>query len=371
MIIQSIRIKEGLSERIIDLSEMVTLIHSEKNSRGKTTLLRFLLYSLGYNIPNTRKIKFDRCEVETKLICEPSGEITLFRCSNDFIVATIGGAKATFVLPDQHNEIHKALYGTDNHDILRNILGAYYVDQEKGWTLLNRGIAIGSIHFNIEELVRGLSGRDCSALIHEEMCITRELGKYRQMFSVAKYQESVIAETGTLATDSYSEVSNAATNQLLLRQKGIKLELVRIDRILNDNKRFRRFVAEIKLLIQTPDGLTIPVTEDNIVGLIDTIDFLMAKRKMISSELSTVARQLTHLEEETETEGQQLAFFQSESMSEIFDRKIASLPINAVAINKEIGRLEKSLKFVRKEITDKTKANNNVNTIEIANRLIE
>ena len=60
MIFRSIHIKEGLAERLVDFTSGVNLIHSEKNSRGKTTLLRFMLYALGYNIPNTRKIKFDR-----------------------------------------------------------------------------------------------------------------------------------------------------------------------------------------------------------------------------------------------------------------------------------------------------------------------
>ena len=45
---------------------------------------------------------------------------------------------------------------------------------------------------------------------------------------------------------------------------------------------------------------------------------------------------------------------------EVFDRRIASLQINAVAINKEIGRLEKGLKDVRQAITTSTKINNEV-----------
>jgi len=362
MIFQSIRIKEGISERTIDFTEKVNLIHSQKNSRGKTTLLRFLLYSLGYNIPNTRKIKFERCEVEVKLLCDSNSEITILRYNNDFIVATIKETEITFVLPDQINALHKEIYGTDNSDILNNILGSFYVDQEKGWTLLNRGVAIGSIHFNIEELVRGLSGRDCSALIKKEVQLTKELGKYRQMFSVAKYQESIIAETGSLSINSYEEVSNVMMNQLSLRQKNLKSELNRIDRTLNDNKRFRRFVSELKLLIQTPDGLVMPVTEESIVGLNDTIDFLVAKRKIVSSELAMIAKQLIDVENEKESETQQLAFYQSENMLEIFDRKIASVPINAIALNKEIGNLEKAVKLIRKEISDKTKTNNTIIT---------
>ena len=360
MIFKSIRIKEGMFEKNIEFSDKVNLIFSNKNSRGKTTLLRFLLYSLGYNIPNTRKFKFTNCEVETVINSEISGDISLLRISKDFLDVTIDGTKQTFILPDQQDELHNILYGTDNKDVLNNLLGAFYVDQEKGWTLLNRGIAIGSIRFNIEELIRGLSNRDCSNLIRKEAQLSRELNKYRQMFSVAKYRESIIAESGTLIGESYTDTVNTEVEQLLLRQKALKAELNRIDHTLNDNNRFKKFIAEMKLLVEADDGIVVPVTEKNIVGLTDTIDFLIAKRKLVSAQLATVARQLLQLQKQTEVEEEQLSFFESESMIEIFDRKIAAVPINAVAIDKEIKRLEKTLKAIRQEISSKTKQNNDI-----------
>jgi len=268
--------------------------------------------------------------------------------------------KQTFVLPDQINELHALLFGTDNVDILNNLLGAFYVDQEKGWTLLNRGVVIGSIHFNIEELIRGLSGRDCSALINEEIKLSRDLGKYRQMQSVAKYQESISHESGSLATDTFDETIDNELNQLLIEQAAKKKELGRIDRTINDNKHFKRFVAAIKLLIQLPDGSTLPVTEDNIVGLNDTMDFLIAKRKLLAADLSRLSARAENLKTKKTAENQQLVFYNSESLAEAFDRNISNVPINAVAITKEIARLELALSAVRKEISDKTKSNNNV-----------
>lgn len=47
-------------------------------------------------------------------------------------------------------------------------------------------------------------------------------------------------------------------------------------------------------------------------------------------------------------------------MIDIFDRRIASVPIDASAIAKEIKRLEKMLKVVRKEISRKTKSDTGV-----------
>lgn len=356
----SIKIKEGFSNRTINFNENVNLIYSEKNSKGKTTLIRFLLYALGYNIPNTKKIKFKNCEVEASIQTEKYGEVILTRNSLDYIVAKYNHVKTTYVLPSQLLELHGIIYGSNNKNILDNILGAYYVDQEKGWTLLNRGTVIGSLHFNIEELIRGLSDCDCSKLIKEETKLSKELGKYRQIFSVAQYRESVMRENSSLVVDEYSEEVNAILAQLLMEQKKARDELKRIDKVLNDNKQFKKFVAEMKLVVQTDNDEIITVRPENIVGLTDTIDYLIAKRKIAAMNLSEISKQIESLKKEEENEIVQLSFFEKENLIEIFDKKIASVPINVIAIKNEITRLEKALKIIRHEISLKTRENTKV-----------
>lgn len=360
MIIRSIHLKEGLFSRFVEFSDNANLIHSKQNSKGKTTLLRFLLYSLGYNIPNTRKIKFERCEVETVIFTEKIGEVTLSRTANSHIVLSTSDERTTYVLPEQQDELHSVLFGTENTDILGNLLGAFYVDQEKGWTLLNRGVAIGSIHFNIEELIRGLSGRNCASLIQQEAKLSRELGKYKQMFSVAQYQETIETEEGALAVEHFDEKIDSELEQLRIRQSALKKELRRLDKAIKDNRQFNKFIAEMKLLIKGPDGTTIPVTYDNIVGFDDSMEYLITKHKLISAELASVLRSITGREIQRQSEIEQLSFWESETMTQAFDRRIAALQINAVTIEKEIKRLEKELRDVRQAITDRTKTNNDV-----------
>ena len=360
MIIKSIHIKEGLFSRFIEFSDSANLIHSKQNSKGKTTLLRFLLYSLGYNIPNTRKIKFERCEVEIVVSTESIGEVTLSRAASSHIVLSTNDERITYVLPEQQNELHSVLFGTKNADVLNNLLGAFYVDQEKGWTLLNRGVAIGSIHFNIEELIRGLSGRDCTALIQQESKLARELEKYKQMFSVAQYQETIEAEEGYLIVEHYDEKMDSELEQLRIQQNILKKELKRLDRAIKDNRQFSKFIAEMKLLIKGPDGTMIPVTEENIVGFDDSIDYLITKHKLVSAELASVVSNISIRENQRQTDAEQLSFWESETMMQSFDRRIASLQINAVAIEKEINRIEKELKDIRQAITNSTKTNNTI-----------
>lgn len=109
MIFCSIHIKEGMSERTFNFSEGVNLVFSKGNSKGKTTLLRFMLYSLGYNIPSTRKIRFDHCEVTAQIYCDGTGNMTLSRFNNAFIEVMTNGEKKTYILPDQLHELHGIL----------------------------------------------------------------------------------------------------------------------------------------------------------------------------------------------------------------------------------------------------------------------
>ncbi|MBO7053242.1 MAG: hypothetical protein J6W27_02290 [Alphaproteobacteria bacterium] len=352
----SIKIKEGFFERTIDFSGGANLIFSLENSKGKTTLLRCLLYSIGYAVPNTKKIHFDKCEIKTIIYTERFGNISLKRISKDAISVEAQGTVTTFVLPDQQYELHKIVFGSDNKNILSNILGAFYVDQEKGWTLLNRGIVIGGIRFSIEELIRGISDQDCTELLCIKEKLQDNLSKYKQMHSIAKYRDSVAKSNGSLASLKYDETVSAKRNNLLLEQQTLQAELSRIDKILKDNKLFKNFVSEIKLLVKTPDGQTIPVNDTNIVGLTDTIEFLIAKRKIVSAKLSNIARQLVLMQNELKREQEQEEFFSSEDIVDIFNREILSIPINEIAINEEIQKTEKELKFVRGQIDRKTKS---------------
>ena len=359
MIFKSIYLKEGLFKRRIDFSKEVNLIHSDKNSKGKTTLLRFMLYALGYNIPNTKKIKFNQCEVELIVENEKKEEIKLVRNNLPIIQIEKNKKKKVYVIPEQQDELQEMVFGIENKDIISNLLGVYYIDQEKGWTLLNRGIVIGSIHFNIEELIRGLSGINCTDLIEKETQLKRKISKYKQMLSIAEYQQILQNEKG-LVTNSYEDKIDSELDSLLIKQREIKEELHRIDKILSDNKHFKKFVIEMKLLVKTSSGEIVPVTENNIVGLNDAIELLVAKRKITFARLVDVTSKIEKKQKKFDKEYEQLKFFELVNQLEIFDKRISSIPLNRIIIKQEITNLEKEVKDIREEISRITKNNNTI-----------
>lgn len=358
MLIKSIYIRDGLFERNITMEDGVNLIFSQKNSRGKTTLVRLMLYALGYSVPSTKKIKFEKCFTKIEIVLDTGNTVFLTRENSYSISLLCDGVEEIYVLPEQICTLHSKLFNTDNIDILNNVLGAFYFDQEKGWTLLNRGVVIGSIHFNIDELVRGISGKDCSELIAREKRISSDLSKYRQMFSIAQYRDSVSGDS--LTADTYQEKKNVELEQLRMRQSSVEREIRRINQSITGNKKFQEFVADMKLLIKTEDGQCITVTKDNIVGLNDSIELLVAKKKILSCELAEIVSKIDKIMREQEKENGQISFFESESIVEAFDKKIVAIPMNQVAIKNEIDKLEKEQKQVREQIAKISRSDNDV-----------
>lgn len=360
MIFKYITIQEGLFKRVFKFEKGANLIYSKENTKGKTSLLRFMLYSLGYDIPYTRNFNFKNCTVRVCLECEEYGEIILFRENDECIEMKKGNKIKTFVLPDQLEKLHEIIFHTQNINVLSNILGAIYADQEKGWTLLNRGTIIGSIHFNIEELIRGLSNCDCTDLLIQEIQFRKELIKYQEMLKVAKYRDNLIAKEKNLAFEDDSVKYDTEISQLLIQEKSLQKEINRIDRALNDNKKFASYIEEMKIIIKLPDGKQVPVDKNSIVGLTDSIDFLISKRKIIASQLRNIIHKINQVEIEQKQNRVADELFKTEDLIELLDKKIAMLPVNATLIEKEIKNIDKKIKKIRQEISEKTMSNSSI-----------
>ncbi len=142
----------GDNQKVFSFEDNVNIVFSTKNSVGKTTLLRLLIYALGYPIPSTRGIRFSDYETILKVVGAKDENFVLTR-NRDYIEVLHNNEEKGYSLPVEQNELHSLIYGITNLEVIDNLLGAFYLDQEKGWTLLNRGKAIGNIHFSIESLL--------------------------------------------------------------------------------------------------------------------------------------------------------------------------------------------------------------------------
>lgn len=338
-------IKKGFLERHVDFSEKANLIFSQNNSVGKTTLLRAALYAMGYPVPNTRGLKFE--QMEFWLTVENQNQQFILYRRQAAITVNNGKRKQIFTLPTDFYDVLAILTGTDNLDILSNLLGTFYLDQEKGWTLLNRGKVIGSIPFNIDSLVRGLSGVDCSNDLETLEATRHELQKYKYMLSVSDYQKALIAEGQELDYDTPDEETKIQIELCKAEKFPIEKECKQIIGILRQNEAFGKFISNMNLRVKSQTGEEIPVTEQTLVGYEDNSAYLTARREMLEAELGRINKKLYGYERQQK---KQTSLFNLQNAIQEFDSNIKNIKVDPIATQGMIDRLKSEKKALEEKI---------------------
>lgn len=307
-----------------------------------------------------KKFRIESCSISVVIEKDDGTLLTLNRDTSESIELIEKEVQLSYALPVQSKDLHEKIFGTDNEDILNNLLGAMYVDQEKGWTLLNRGKVIAGVRFNIDELIRGLSGRSCADLIIRKRKIEENLKKYKQILNIAEYRETITSTSVSLTQDSYNRERLLKLDQLKVERDSIKKEIKRLDENIKNNKKAIELIDEMKLVIKLNNGEEICVTRDMVVGASDGIDLLRAKKKMLIPRLEKNLKEIEGLELEIKEEEQQLSLFPSESLADVFDKKMTDINISPVDVKKVINDLEKEKKSLEDQISQFTNDRNNV-----------
>jgi len=355
MKILEITLKEGFFEKNIRFSDIANIIYSKKNAVGKTTFLRAIFYALGYPIPSTKGIKFDKMEFWITVENEDK-KYELYR-HNSYLSIDDGKTQIDYSLPTDFYDILALLTRCKNRDILDNLIGASYMDQEKGWTLLNRGKVIGKLSFNIEALVRGLGGKNCVDEIQQLDAVKRQLRKYEYMYSVAEYQEAIQEAGEDIEYNAPNEIIDRRIEVLRAEREPISEELKQIKSILRKNRVLVEYITDLKLMVQSSTGEEIPVTRETLVGFTDNNEFLTARREMLAAELRTINGKISTLEKQ---KGKEKQFFKVQTAIEAFDSDIKKINVDAIATKKIVEQLKKERKRLQERIRTITKWDNDV-----------
>lgn len=353
MIIKSIVVTEGKKSKQYTFTGGANLIHSNNNTAGKTTLLRLVLYSIGYAIPNTKNIKFEKCKTET--IIEANEKIYTLQREDEYLLANNGIEQKYYILPEELNSFHEELFGTNNKDVLNNLLGTFYMDQEKGWTLLNRGVVIGKIRFNIQQLILGLSERNYTKLQSEFILLEREINKYQHMQNVAQYQQEVFAEKGDIVHETYDESLQRDLSVYSFDLESLTRELKQVNEVIDDNNKISKFIERMRLRVKGPDGGEIPVNKDTVIGLPDNINFMLSRRKLLVAQISKLNTKISQLRDLMYYQSQQPT---AESLIQAFDKNISAISIDATAVENILSELSLHRIEVKKALNELAKADN-------------
>lgn len=333
-----------------------TLIHSSENSVGKSTLLRLLFYSMGYNIPQTKGLKFKN--IKTKLeLSTPNGLTKIVRMNDIIRLHYEDNTSLEYYLPNDEELVLAELWNCKNTNVVKSIIGSIYMDQEKGWTLLNRGTVIGNIKFKIEDLLEGLSQRDLSSQKIKLDNINAEIKKYSQILSIVEYKNHLaqLNEDSIFNSDYVIQLEN---NLRLKKIKNSELDskIYDLESSLKENNQFMKYIEKMKLIVRDRQtGIEIPVNEETLVHFNENQRYINARIAMLRKERSLREKEILNLILEIQKASN---LFSLQSEIEKVDYLISKVNIPYEQIINTLASLKKSRTSLNAELKEKLSINN-------------
>ena len=359
MFIKSLKLQEGyiVSE---DRFSNYNLIFSKKNSKGKSTYLRLLFYALGYQVPSMKGLDYN--EISTELIlCERDKEFFIERSMNTISVKIVKEDLCQiFSLPHEHNAMLGYIFDSENQKVISNILGIIYVDQDKGWTLLNRGTVIGKIKFNIEELVAGLASVECDDLLNKRDSLKAEISKYSALLDINELSEEVYSNNKDIFVADEEKEILSSISLLELKIKDVKERIKILDQSIKQEESFWNFIDSMCLYI-IHDGKRIEVNRKNIDRSSYSIEYIKARKNILSTDMQQLVDDKIKLKNRLENYYKthtEITRDYVDTQETIINRQLSTFRFDKDTVSKLLAKAQKDLSKVNKELHGLLKKNN-------------
>lgn len=357
MKILSLSLKYGtqLCSRRINFSEGVNLVYSDANTRGKTTLLRILLYACGFDVPNMKGISFADIQYQIEGINDKNDKFSFSRNISE------NGYACRFTTKDFDKEyvqdqgerlpLKQYLFGHISDAILENLLGVFYLDQEKGWNLLNRGKVIGNIRIGIEELLCGLNNVSLDEIKGKIAKVTEDLQQYQKLFSFASFSHEVKEEMGDI---QYSSVVKKLLHSRALADvqlKQLKDERHHLQDLIKGNLTIKDMIDNLRLVVRLPNGDEFPISHENIVGFDDNISYLESRARMLSNKIADVSKERESISDEISIYNNE---YDDGDLLKEYKARIIKLGLSQLDIQAAMESLKAKLSEYRKELREQS-----------------
>lgn len=282
MIIKSIDISSINEAFNCSFAPSNNLIYNPQNKQGKTTLIRFIIYGLGYNIPITYPIDAERYTVRITLLVSDR-EIELIR-DKSVLTVKIENDTKTFPLSGGNKFALKYILSTDNLDLMSDLLGTFYYDQEKGWSLFNKGTVVGSIEYNIYSLIYSLSGLN-SIIFEKRRQIVGQVKVNKQIVKMSTSQDSLDEYgQGLIAMDENIQQMQKQINNYSSELESHRKIKTSYEYVGKKNDEMWDYIDSLHLAIMH-EGKSIEISKSNIIGLPETFQL---NQHRIEKEMATI-----------------------------------------------------------------------------------
>ena len=316
---------------------------NDTNSSGKSTYCRLIFYALGYTVPSTEGIVFDK--LDTTIFIENKGKKFVVKRSAKILTVELENETwvKQYVLPEEHISFVAYVFGVDNLRVARNLLGLMYIDQEKGWTLFNRGKVIGNNRFSIDQLVAALKNIDCEELFREQEVIESEIEKYQAFLNMNSIKEEYYENNNNLELISLGEDIRRRIASVQLAIQDVRNSINEINKVIKQDKSFFEYIESMNLYIKTAEG-SVKVTKNNIENSCN-VEYLNAEKSLLMNQLSRLEDERTKLLREYEQVCNGTNLF-GENITVDMEKKINSV---LSTINVDVETIKELLNQAKKE----------------------
>ena len=361
MIIHKIELTEGINYSCDELKNGFNLFTSNnENSVGKSTYCRLIFHSLGFSIPATEGINFDK--IHSKIYLIERGKSFIISREGKILIVEIDneGFSQKYKLPEDHISFLSFLFACENIRIIKNLLGLMYIDQEKGWTLLNRGKVIGNNRFSIDELISGLKNIDCEKLFNKRDLLEAQIEKYSSLINIGTIKEQYYKENNNLEIINPVDEIKKDIASIQLEIDSLNRKRKQIDAVISQDKAFFEYIESMNLYFQTDDG-NIRITRDRIENSTN-IEYLLAHKSILNNDIFCLEKKKSKLVSNYEKViyGQQNLFDENidVDVEKGVNIQLSSLNLDINSIKKLLEEKKQEFKKINHEIKDKIRYNN-------------
>lgn len=362
MIIRELEIEEGLIYQSDDsFSEKRNLIHSERNSCGKSTFLRLLFFSLGYQIPNMKGMNFSG--ISTSIVFEEKEKVFIVRRHGAILdIELEDGTLITYTLPSQHIAFLSYIFEYEKVKVLKNLLGVIYIDQEKGWTLLNRGTVIGQIKFGIEELLAGLNNKDISDSLEKIKQLSINKSRYESVQNMQQLQEQVYKRNNEIFISNEEQKYLNEISFEKLKLVNLEKSLQEINSLIKSEKNFFDYIDSMRLYVKKGDE-RIPVNRETLDNSFSIQESLKARKSILVGDIEQQRKNVRTLERKLAEYKMKNNFqlFEADDVEKEIEIKIAqtNFNIDQEILENLVKRTNDELKAEKNILKKQVKTNNN------------
>lgn len=322
-----------------------TLITSDENTTGKTTFIRLILYSMGFNIPSTKKINFNK--LTTRIFFEKDNEKYQFiRQANKIYLYKSNNLIDKYILPEDEQTILSYYSNISSPMLLDNFLGTWYFDQEEGWNWLSKGKVIGGNRFNLGEFIEGLMDVNNAELRVKIANNRRELRGYNLLKRNLEYRQQI--ETNFYSNEwNNADKLNAQLRTLELRISSLSKKVKDLENAQKSDEQFISLISEMKLRIKTKNGDEELVTADNICGFSSHRAFFDARLSILKRQLNKLLKEKANIQDKLK---KFTKLFNMESQLDRFNETISELKIDKSTIDSIVNKIRKENRELEKKL---------------------